>query len=29
MDSTERAFIIVALTGFYAMVAGITWLMVT
>jgi hypothetical protein len=29
MDSTERAFIVVALAGFYAMVAGITWLMVT
>ena len=29
MDSTERAFIVVTLAGFYAMVAGITWLMVT
>jgi hypothetical protein len=29
MDGTERAFIIVVLAGFYAMVVGVTWLMVT
>jgi hypothetical protein len=29
MDSTERAFVVLALTGFYVMIAGMTWLMVT
>jgi hypothetical protein len=29
MDNTERAFIVVALTGFYVMVAGMAWLIIT
>ncbi|MCP2132804.1 hypothetical protein ABH977_008403 [Bradyrhizobium ottawaense] len=28
MDKIERAFVLIALTGFYGTIAGVTWLIV-
>ncbi len=29
MDKIERAFVLIALTGFYGTIAGLTWLIVS